>query len=105
MFARLTLLEIDTVRIDMGSAVELFEREVLPQVQRQPGYLGVIVLTTPEGRSALLSFWATAEAADAGALTGFYPEILEQYMAIFRSPPGRERYQVAFAQLPAASIT
>jgi hypothetical protein len=102
VFARLTLLEIDTLRIDTDSAVEVFQREVLPAVQSQPGYAGVLVLSTREGQGALLSFWDTAEAADAGALSGFYPDVLEQYMAMFRSPPGRERYQVAFAELPAA---
>lgn len=101
MHVRLTLLEIDTVRIETEAAVTLFEREVLPDLRKQPGYLGVLVLTTPEGKSALLSFWSTAEAAEAQAETGFYTEVLERYLMIFRSPPGRARYEVAFAELPA----
>ena len=102
MFARLTLLEIDTLRIGMSSAVEVFEREVLPRLEKQPGFAGVLVLTTLEGRGALVSFWDTAEAAAADSPTGFYPGVLEQYMAMFKSPPGRERYEVAFAEFPTA---
>jgi hypothetical protein len=105
MFARLTLLEIDTLRVDVDSAVALFRREVLPDLSRQPGYAGVLVLTTPTGGAALLSLWETAEAAEAHARTGFYAEALDRYMTMFRSPPGRERYEVAYAELPLATPT
>ncbi|QNN54138.1 hypothetical protein [Nocardioides mesophilus] len=103
MYARLTLLEIDTMRISATDAVEMFRREILPDLHKQPGYAGVLVMSTPEGNGALVSFWETAEAAEAGAPTGFYPEVLERYMTIFRSPPGRERYEVAFSELPAVA--
>ena len=105
MFARLTLIEIDTVRVDMDAAVRVYLDEVLPEVREQPGYAGVLVLTTPEGRGALLSFWDSSEAADASATTGFYPDVLERYVTLFRSPPGRERYEVEFAELPTKTPT
>ena len=100
MIARLTLLEIDTVRTDVDSALEIFRTEVVPSLKRQPGYLGVLALSTPFGAGAVLSFWDTAEGAESGGITGFYPEVLERYMTIFKSPPGREHYEVAFADLP-----
>lgn len=103
MFARLTLLEVDTVRVSVDSAVELFRDAILPELQKQPGYAGVVVMSTPTGSGALLSFWETAETAEAGAPTGWYPEVLDRYMTLFRSPPGRERYEVAFAELPTAT--
>ena len=105
MFARLTLIEIDTVRVDMDAAVRVYLDEVLPEVREQPGYAGVLVLTTAEGRGALLSFWDSPEAADASATTGFYPDVLERYVTLFRSPPGRERYEVEFAELPTTTPT
>lgn len=105
MFARVTLLEVDTLRVDMESAVKIFETEVLPDVRRQPGYAGVLVLTTPEGGGALVSLWDSEEAADASAATGFYPEVLERYMTMFKSPPGRERYEVRIAEIPTATRT
>lgn len=100
MYARLTLLEIDTLRVSVDDAVELFREAILPDLQNQPGYAGVLVLSTPQGVGALLSFWESAESAEAGASTGWYPEVLEKYMTMFKSPPGRERYEVAFAELP-----
>jgi hypothetical protein len=100
VYTRLTLLEVDTVRIPMDAAVEVFTQEVLPDLRRQPGYVGVLVLTTQLGRGALLSIWETEEAADAGADSGWYPEELERYMTLFRTPPGRERYELSFADLP-----
>jgi hypothetical protein len=103
VFARVTLVEIDTLRIDMESAVQLFEGEVLPEVRRQPGYAGVLVLTTSQGSAALVSLWHSAEAAEASASTGFYAEMLERYMTVFASPPGRERYVVALSELPAST--
>jgi heme-degrading monooxygenase HmoA len=100
MFARVTLLEIDTLRVDVEDAVELFREAVLPQLHRLEGYRGCYVLTTPEGRALLLTLWASAEAAEAGARTGWYAEQLEQYMTLFRSPPGRERYEVVMVDSP-----
>ncbi|MCZ7528764.1 MAG: hypothetical protein M5U14_21755 [Acidimicrobiia bacterium] len=94
MHARVTQLEIDTLRVDVGSAVEVFEREVLPVLREQPGYRGVYVLATPEGKGVLLSLWETAEQAEAGGTRGFYPETLARYVTLFASSPGRERYEV-----------
>jgi hypothetical protein len=105
MFARVTLLEIDTLRVDMGAAVELYREEVLPELRRQPGYEGILVLTTPEGKGLIVSLFRTEEAAETEAESGFYPDVLERYMTLFRSPPGRERYKVALAELPVATAT
>jgi hypothetical protein len=100
-----TLLEIDTVRMDMGAAVRMYEDEVMPELREQPGYRGALVLTTPEGKGLLVTFWDREEDAEAAGETGFYPVTLERYMTWFRSPPGRERYEVALAELPVATAT
>jgi hypothetical protein len=89
--------------MDMDAAVEMYRREVLPGLQEQPGYKGVLVLATPEGKGALVSFWEHEADAEAGGQRGFYPETLERYMTLFRSTPGRERYEVALAELPTAT--
>lgn len=99
MYARVTLLEIDTVRVDMDQALEMYKREVVPQLRVMPGFAGVVVMTTPDGKGLVETFWETAEAADASGRTGFYPELLEHYVMLFRSPPGRERYEVSYTEL------
>ncbi len=104
MYARVTQIEIDTMRIDTRTAVRLYEDEVVPELRRQPGYAGVLVLANPEGTGAVVTFWDTAEAAETAGGTGFYAEVLEKFTTIFRSPPGRGRYEVAFAELPTAGV-
>jgi heme-degrading monooxygenase HmoA len=103
MHARVTLLEIDVLRTAMEEALARFTAEVLPDLREQPGYRGIIVLTTPEGKAALVSLWDTAEQADADGRSGFYREALARFVTLYAAPPGRERYEVALADLPAAA--
>jgi heme-degrading monooxygenase HmoA len=100
MYARTTLLEIDTLRFPLAEAVAQFEASVMPRLREQPGFRGLYVLTTPEGRAMLVSFWDTAEQADASVEQGWYPETLAEHTTLFRAPPGRERYQVRIAVPP-----
>jgi hypothetical protein len=93
------LLEIDTVRVGLDSALELFRERVLPQLRKQDAYEGVYVLTTPDGKALIMSLWETEEAA-AGDHGRFYDEQLERYLTLFREPPGRERYEVSMADVP-----
>jgi hypothetical protein len=98
MYARTTLVEIDTVRISMEEALQLFKEQVLPGLQEEEGYLGAYVLTTPEGRGLIMTFWDSEEAA---RRTGaFAAGALERYMMLFRAPPGRETYEVVLAEAP-----
>ena len=100
MHARTTQLEIDTVRVPMDAAVALFEVEVLPRLREQAGFVGVYVLANPDGKAMLVSFWETAADADVSAADGWYPAVLDEYVTLFRSPPGRERYEVRLAVPP-----
>jgi hypothetical protein len=104
MYARLTLLEIDTVRTSMTAALAQFETEIAPRLREQPGYRGVFVLTTPDGKGALVSLWDTeAQAAVEG--DHFYVDALGRFATLFRSPPGRERYEVSYVDEPAHAKT
>ena len=46
MFSRVTLLEVDTMRITMEEAYADFHDTVLPRLTELPGYEGIVVLTT-----------------------------------------------------------
>jgi hypothetical protein len=100
MHARVTQLEIDTTRIEIDEAVQMFRNEVLPELWDLEAYAGTYVLANPDGKALLLTFWETQEAAEAQAGTGFYAEQLARFAAIFRSPPGRDRYAVVVADQP-----
>jgi hypothetical protein len=102
MYSRVTLLEIDTVRISLEDAVGLFEQEVLPGLRAQEGYEGVLVLATPEGRGMIVTIWASEEAA--ADPVGFAAGALQDYMMLFKSAPGREYYRVALAELPPVTV-
>ena len=100
MYARVTLLEVDTVRVGIDDALAVYQETVVPELRSQPGYAGALVMTTPDGKGLIVSLWETAEAADASATNGFYTATLERFMVMFQSPPGRERYEVVFTDMP-----
>ena len=58
MYARVTQFELDTVRMPLAQALERFTERVVPALRRQPGYEGVQVLATREGKGALITLWA-----------------------------------------------
>ena len=103
MFSRVTLLEVDVVRTSVEEALGVFNERVLPQLRSQPGYEGVYVFANAEGRGMIVSFWSSEEAAAAGTANGWYSRQLEENLTLFRSPPGRERYEVLFAEAPATT--
>ena len=100
MFARVTLFEIDTLRIGMDSAAERFKELVLPEMHKQEGYGGVYLLSTPEGKGLFMSLWASQEAAVATVESGFCNGQIAKFISVFRAPPGREHYEVVFADAP-----
>ena len=97
MYSRVTQLEIDTMRLGVDEAVGVFRDQVAPLLREEEGYEGAYVLVTPAGKALLITFWETAEAA---AETPFYGEQMAKHVTLFKSPPGRERYEVAFADAP-----
>ena len=102
MYSRVTLLEVDTLRIDMDAAVALFRDSVVPGLREHEGYEGALVLTTPEGKGMIVTLWVTEEAA--GASAAFATGEVERFMTLFRAPPGRDHYEVAYAELPPVSV-
>ena len=90
MIARVTLAEIDAVRMGVDHAVTLFRESVVPALREQEGYEGVYVLLSDEGKVLALTFWESEEAADAGIAGGrsFYAEQIEKFVTLYRSPPG-----------------
>ena len=102
MYSRVTLVEIDTMRVDVDEAAELFRTEVAPRLAEQDGYEGAVALVTPEGKGMIITFWETREGAQDAS--GIASAELERNMTMFRSPPGRELYEVAFADLMGVAV-
>lgn len=104
MVARVTLAEIDTIRLPLEKAIEIFEESILPTLHERDGYEGCYAFSTPEGRVQVVTFWRDAEAADVGVASGYYDEQVAKFVAVFRAPAGRELYDVVVADTPAAAI-
>jgi len=104
MVARVTIAELDPLRMSISEATDVFRNSVVPALREQDGYEGVYVLVSPQGQALALTLWRDEEAADAGLEGGrsFYSEQLEKFVTIYRAPPGREHYEVVVADLPAA---
>lgn len=100
MFARVTLFEIDTLRISPGQALEQFRQSIVPAAKKQEGYEGLYVLGTPEGKGLIMSLWSSEETAIAGVESGYYDEQLAKFISVFRAPAGRDHYEVLFADPP-----
>lgn len=100
MFARVTLFEIDTLRITLDSALERFKELVVPEVRKQEGYEGLYVMRTPEGKGLIMSLWTSEETAMAGVESGYYDEQIAKFVALFRAPTGRDHYEVVFVEPP-----
>ena len=97
MYSRVTLLEIDTMRVTIEEAAAVFEDQVLPRLREEEGYEGVVAMATPEGQGMIVTFWETEEQArDA---SGFASTELERFVTLFRSPPGREVYEISVSDL------
>jgi energy-coupling factor transporter ATP-binding protein EcfA2 len=52
--ARVTLAEVDAVRMSIDSALEIFRESVLPALYGQEGYEGCFVLATGEGKALVM---------------------------------------------------
>jgi heme-degrading monooxygenase HmoA len=105
MHARATQFEIDTVRVGLDEALEMFKELVLPALHAQPGYKGLYVMRTPEGQGLLLSLWETEAAARAGVESGYYDEQVSKFVMFTRQTPGRESYEVVYSEVPVGSNT
>jgi heme-degrading monooxygenase HmoA len=106
MVARVTLAELDVVRMRLENAIELFKESVVPALREQDGYQGVYVVLSPEGKVLAITFWESEDAAEAGIAGGrsFYAQQIEKFVTLYRSPPGREHYEVVVADAPAGAL-
>lgn len=105
MYARTTLFEIDTLRVSVNDALEQFKALVVPEVQKQSGYEGLYVMSTPEGKGLIMTLWASKEAVEAGVESGYYDEQVAKFVAVFRAPAGRDHYEVIYAEAPGTAGT
>jgi len=88
----------------LGEFTNLIEREILPWLQRQEGFLDLITLAGPDGREvATISFWereANAEAYN----TIRYPEIVKRLEGLLDGTPYVKTFEVVSSTLQRVAI-
>jgi hypothetical protein len=100
VYARVTLLEFDPVRFDVTAELDRFEESVLPALETQAGYDGALVLANDDARGVVVTLWTTKEDAERALAGGFWDSQVEQFVTVLASPPGRDGYDVVYADTP-----
>jgi quinol monooxygenase YgiN len=85
----------------MPEIPEVFEKEVLPLLRRQKGFLDELLFITPEKAEIVaISLWENKEFAETYNRE-FYPEVVRILNKYFEGAPVVKTYEVQYATLPA----
>jgi hypothetical protein len=103
MYSRVTLLEIDTMRASVSDAVALFQEHAMPQLREQEGFEGAVVLANDDGKGMVVTLWDSEEALNASAWLA--ATIVERFVTLYAAPPGREFYEVLYADVPEVPVS
>jgi hypothetical protein len=88
----------------LGTFTNLIEREILPWLRRQKGFLDLITLSLPDGSEvATISFWDQEDHAQAYNASG-YPQVLEVLEEILDGIPYVKNFEVVSSTLHAVAI-
>ncbi len=98
MFSRYFTLQIKNEMV--REFPKVFEKEILPILRKQKGFLDELILTTP-GKSEMvtISLWENKELAEVYN-RDFYPEILKILNKYIVGTPVMKTYEVQYATFP-----
>jgi heme-degrading monooxygenase HmoA len=84
---------------------QMFEREILPLLQKQNGFTDEITFVSPEGKQVIaISLWETRENAERYSRET-YPQVLKSLARVVEGTPEVRGYEVAFSTLPKTAAT
>ncbi len=99
MFSRHITVQIK--KTWMSEIPQVFEKEVLPILRRQKGFLDELLLVTPDKTEVVaISLWENKEFAEIYNRE-FYPEVVKALNKYVESTPVVKTYEVKYATLPA----
>jgi len=85
--------------IKRDELTQMFDREILPLLQKQNGFTDEIVFADQDGRRVLaISLWENKENADAYSRE-VYPQVLKTLGRVIEGTPQVREYEVAFSTL------
>ena len=76
---------------------QMFDREILPLLQKQNGFNDEVVFVDPDGRQVLaISLWDSKESAESYSRET-YPQVLKTLARVIEGTPQVRNYEVAFS--------
>lgn len=79
---------------------ETINRELVPPLKSQPGYLGYFEVLVGERECISVKFWASQSAAEQGG-AAIRPRLMELFGSAMDGPPERSMGEVQIADPPA----
>jgi heme-degrading monooxygenase HmoA len=84
---------------------QMFDREILPLLQKQNGFTDEITFVDQDGKQVLaISLWESKESADTYARET-YPQVLKSLSRVIEGTPQVRGYDVAVSTLQRAAAT
>ena len=84
---------------------QMFEREILPLLQKQKGFNDEIAFVDPDGKQVLaISLWDSKESAEAYSRET-YPQVLKTLARAIEGTPEVRGYEVALSTFHKAATT
>lgn len=94
MYARVATVHVQREKLD--DAIRVYDEQVVPALQEQPGFEGVELLVNREtGHGISITRWTTREAQLASETSGFYRDQVAHFRGLFDATPIREIYEIA----------
>lgn len=80
----------------MGALIDLVNEDLAPEVERQPGSRGMLLLTDiGTGRAISISLWDTKEAMMDGENNEFLAEQLSRVLPLLEDAPSTRNFRVS----------
>jgi quinol monooxygenase YgiN len=84
---------------------QMFEREILPLLQKQNGFTDAITLVSPDKKNAIvISLWERKENADAYARDA-YAQVLKSLVTVVDGTPEVRGFEVVFSSIHKTAAT
>jgi heme-degrading monooxygenase HmoA len=97
MYTRVTMVQSHPDKVD--EVVEVIRISIIPALQQQHGYHGLLVLTDRQtGKTTSITLWETEADLQAGESSGFYQQQVSKVVPFVTAPPSREIYEAPIVQ-------
>ena len=103
MYARHVTFNLKAIKLE--EVTKIFEKDILPLLQRQNGFTDEIRFVSPDGKDAVaISLWERKENADVYSRET-YPQVLKSLARVIEGTPQVRGYEVATSTLHKTAAT